>query len=102
MKINKPKVKDIKKLVPKDYHISGVEIERGIGYSSKYFYLTIKITHNDYLKNPELFNHTDEIENMNYLEIIENTRKRDRKQYQVDTPAMTLQLEPSQIKIKSE
>ena len=101
--IEKPRTKKgIEKAIPKDYHLSGVEIERGIGYQSKYFYLTIKITHNDYLKNPELFYHTDEIMNLDYLERLENSRKAARKRNQVDTPYMSIRLEPSQIKIKGD
>ena len=55
-----PKVKDINKVIPKDYHISGVEIQKGLrSDDSEYFYVSIKITHNEYLTNSELFEPID-------------------------------------------
>ena len=100
--VKRPKAKDINKVIPKDYHISGVEIERGIGYSSKYLYVTIKITNDEYLTNRELFNPSDDTQGIDYLERIENSKKWSRKLNQVDTPYLSLQLDPSQLKIKED
>ena len=91
-----PKVKDINKVIPKDYHISGVEIQKGLrSDDSEYFYVSIKITHNEYLTNRELFEPKDVNEKDYYT-------KKARKDMQVDTGAFGFALEPSQLKIKED
>ena len=102
-----PKVKDINKVIPKDYHISGVEIQKGLrSDDSEYFYVSIKITHNEYLTNSELFEPID----LPYITIdapkeervkkTENSKKEARKRLQVDVRHFGFALEPSQLKIK--
>ena len=44
--IKKLRAKDITKVIPKDYHVSGVEIQKGLrSDDSEYFIGIIKITH---------------------------------------------------------
>ena len=92
--IKKLKAKDINKVIPKDYHVSGVEIQKGLrSDDSEYFFVSIKITHNEYLTNPELFEPKDVNEKDYYT-------KKAKNQEQVDVGFYGFALEPSQLTIK--
>lgn len=92
--IKKLRAKDISKVIPKDYHVSGVEIQKGLrSDDSEYFFVSIKITHNEYLTNPELFEPKDVNEKDYYT-------KKAKKQEQVDVGFYGFALEPSQLTIK--
>ena len=104
-----PKVKDINKVIPKDYHISGVEIQKGLrSDDSEYFYVSIKITHNEYLTNRELFEPIDlpfismTAPKEERVKKTENSTKEARKRLQVNTGYFGFALEPSQLKIKED
>ena len=105
--IKRPKAKDINKMIPKDYHISGVQIDKGLrSDDSEYFYVSIKITHNEYLTNPELFEPVD----LPYISMTapkeervkrtENSIKEARKRLQVNVRHFGFALEPSQLKMQ--
>lgn len=92
--IKRPKAKDINKVIPKDYHVSGVKIQKALrSDDSEYFYVSIRITHNEYLTNPELF----EPKNVSEKDYF---TKKAKKQKQVDVGYFGFALEPSQLKIK--
>ncbi len=42
-------MRDIKKVIPKDHHVSGVTVQRSLSPDEdKYWTVRVKITHNDY------------------------------------------------------
>mgnify|MGYP007012449255 FL=1 len=107
--IKKPKIKDINKVIPKDYHVSGVKIQKGLrADDSEYFYVSILITHNEYLTNPELFEPIDlpyismTAPKEERVKITENSKKEARKRLQVDVGHFAFALEPTQLKIKGD
>lgn len=92
----RPKILKKDKVIPKDYHISGLKIEEVKYDDVHYHYVRVMITHNDYLTNPELFEAKDVMNDETYY------NKKLRAKYQKDIAVMAFSLSKEQIIFKEE